>query len=373
MKKQILLVSALVLTAGVSKAQLKVGDNPGNLHASAILEAESSTKGFLMPRMTSVQRIAIENPADGLQVYDTITKSIWYWDNTRWVEMKTPVTPAGAITSVNYGAASIYPSAYTEGKPYIGVMTIPYTGGNGSTYGTGTLINSTGVTGLTAMLQPGTLNNGNGNLVYTVIGIPSAASPNKASFALPNLMGATGGNAVVGQVNGTSLAVGQTVSTRITVNAVDMFGGSASNLHMSGRNLSNTETVDERSDYQVAADSLKSKFITINGLRLCFLENESNYGLRPVFYNTTGNPITYNCASISTNNSNTSGAAITIAPYAYSWKIDGDDNFWVSESEFTEYANCMLTFPNGEWYNITFHATQDALNIYTYTTAQRLN
>jgi hypothetical protein len=41
--------------------------------ASAALEIKDSTKGFLMPRMSTVQRDSIANPAEGLQIYNTST------------------------------------------------------------------------------------------------------------------------------------------------------------------------------------------------------------------------------------------------------------------------------------------------------------
>ncbi|AWH86076.1 hypothetical protein HYN59_13565 [Flavobacterium album] len=54
-------------------AQVKVGDNPTAVNASAVLETESTTKGFLPPRMTTAQRDAISNPAKGLMIYNTET------------------------------------------------------------------------------------------------------------------------------------------------------------------------------------------------------------------------------------------------------------------------------------------------------------
>jgi hypothetical protein len=59
--------------------------------------------------------------------------------------------------------------------------TIPYTGGNGGFYSAAS-VNSTGVTGLTASLASGTLNNGNGNLVLNISGTPFASGT--ATFAL---------------------------------------------------------------------------------------------------------------------------------------------------------------------------------------------
>ncbi len=54
---------------------------------SAILDVESTTQGILAPRMTSGQRTAIFEPAQGLLVYDTETKSFWYYENDQWNEL----------------------------------------------------------------------------------------------------------------------------------------------------------------------------------------------------------------------------------------------------------------------------------------------
>ena len=40
---------------------------------SSIMDIESTEKGLLPPRMTSVQRDAILNPAEGLMIYNTTT------------------------------------------------------------------------------------------------------------------------------------------------------------------------------------------------------------------------------------------------------------------------------------------------------------
>ncbi|MDI9337041.1 MAG: hypothetical protein QM539_01310 [Alphaproteobacteria bacterium] len=50
---------------------------------------------------------------------------------------------------------------------------IPYTGGNGKEYPNSSGINSTSVTGLTAVLQSGNLVNGNGTITVTISGIAS--------------------------------------------------------------------------------------------------------------------------------------------------------------------------------------------------------
>lgn len=51
---------------------------------SAVLELQSSTKGFLPPRMTTTDRLAIVSPAAGLFVFD-ITLNQWAgWNGTSW-------------------------------------------------------------------------------------------------------------------------------------------------------------------------------------------------------------------------------------------------------------------------------------------------
>ena len=51
---------------------------------SAMLDVTSTTKGLLIPRMTSAQRTAIASPAEGLIVYETSSDQFYYYDGTVW-------------------------------------------------------------------------------------------------------------------------------------------------------------------------------------------------------------------------------------------------------------------------------------------------
>ncbi|GAB4092117.1 hypothetical protein GCM10028786_10430 [Flaviaesturariibacter terrae] len=87
----------------------------------------------------------------------------------------TPVTPTSAeISSLNCSGATVSGAA-TAGISYSGTVTMPYTGGNGLAYSAGTTVASSGVTGLNAVLQAGTLASGSGSFTFSVTGTPSAS------------------------------------------------------------------------------------------------------------------------------------------------------------------------------------------------------
>ena len=64
----ILWFSTDIVSAQVSQ---KIGGNPYSIDPKAVLELESTTKGFLLPRMTNAQMTAITTPTEGMMVYCT--------------------------------------------------------------------------------------------------------------------------------------------------------------------------------------------------------------------------------------------------------------------------------------------------------------
>ena len=55
--------------------------------ASSLVTMESTTKGFLPPRMTTTQKNAIASPAAGLIVYDTTTNKHCGYNGTTWNDL----------------------------------------------------------------------------------------------------------------------------------------------------------------------------------------------------------------------------------------------------------------------------------------------
>ncbi|MBX7218004.1 MAG: hypothetical protein K1X90_13645, partial [Candidatus Kapabacteria bacterium] len=63
---------------------------------SAILDLSSTTAGFLMPRLTNAQRNAIVNPATGLMIFNTDTKTIEFNIGTTFAPIWDPVVTASS-------------------------------------------------------------------------------------------------------------------------------------------------------------------------------------------------------------------------------------------------------------------------------------
>ncbi|MEO8149106.1 MAG: hypothetical protein ABI723_15785 [Bacteroidia bacterium] len=78
-----ILICLLMMFANSVFAQ-SVGINNPVPNATSALDITSTTKGLLIPRMTTAQRIAISTPATGLLVYDTTLNLFYYFDGTAW-------------------------------------------------------------------------------------------------------------------------------------------------------------------------------------------------------------------------------------------------------------------------------------------------
>ena len=84
--KGITILTLLILFSLNASSQLAINANGGPPDSSAILDAESTTKGFLPPRMTMTQRNAISNPAAGLLIFNTTTKCLDLYTGEVWIE-----------------------------------------------------------------------------------------------------------------------------------------------------------------------------------------------------------------------------------------------------------------------------------------------
>lgn len=117
----------------------KLGNNPGIINENSVLELESNTKGFLLPRMNNEERNAIKEPTEGLMIWcldcsPSRESEISIWINKEWKGLlisdlaptnlfigngdgkATAVAVTGDISIDGGGATSITPNAVTYPK-----------------------------------------------------------------------------------------------------------------------------------------------------------------------------------------------------------------------------------------------------------------
>lgn len=82
-----LLIIAFLTANAATFAQVAIGAGAVTPAASSMLDVQASDKGVLVPRMTTLQRNAINLPAVGLLVYDTDEDSFFYHNGTIWIEL----------------------------------------------------------------------------------------------------------------------------------------------------------------------------------------------------------------------------------------------------------------------------------------------
>lgn len=131
-----------------TNSDINAGSQSGDV--SAILVATSTTRGFLPPRMTTVQRDAIATPAEGLHVYNTTDHADDYYNGSSW----GPVGSGSSITvtHITVDTSLVNPGLYWTDNP--------------STAVTFTLPNAATVTGKTFSFN--TVQSGAANLIATV-------------------------------------------------------------------------------------------------------------------------------------------------------------------------------------------------------------
>ena len=108
MMKTILKMTILLLlvSSGVY-GQRGIGTNTPD--KSAILELASTSKGFLPPRMTTIQRNGINTPAAGLVIYNTTTTCLQFFNGALWFDTCTQTTdgPLTVDSTITYQGTSV--------------------------------------------------------------------------------------------------------------------------------------------------------------------------------------------------------------------------------------------------------------------------
>lgn len=86
------------------KAQnVGINNTGATANSSAILDVSSTSKGQLLPRMTTAQRDAIASPATGLIIYNTDNDCIQFWAQNMW----TSISCANCVPQINTHPADV--------------------------------------------------------------------------------------------------------------------------------------------------------------------------------------------------------------------------------------------------------------------------
>jgi hypothetical protein len=100
MKTTINLILILALAWNTANAQVGVGTTTPK--DDAALEVASSDQGVLFPRMTSSERDAIANPAQGLTIYNRTENCLQWWNNSGWYDACTGNTFVAPVSGSNF-------------------------------------------------------------------------------------------------------------------------------------------------------------------------------------------------------------------------------------------------------------------------------
>lgn len=83
-----------------------ISESAITLDPSAILEARSTAKGLLAPRMTTAERDAISSPATGLMIFNTSTGEFNFYTGTAWTAVDQPGLDYLGSTTLGGAAAT---------------------------------------------------------------------------------------------------------------------------------------------------------------------------------------------------------------------------------------------------------------------------
>ena len=98
----------LAHTGTVARGSVIVGGI--TINNSAILNVQSTTKGFLPPRMTTTQKNAIASPATGLQVFDITMNAMCEYNGTAWRVVsagKQTINATTGATTIDLSAGNV--------------------------------------------------------------------------------------------------------------------------------------------------------------------------------------------------------------------------------------------------------------------------
>ena len=81
MTKYLVIINCLLSYVLFSQQNVSISDVPSTPNQTSVLDVSSSTKGMLIPRMSTIQRNSIVGPANGLLIYDTDVDCVMFYSS----------------------------------------------------------------------------------------------------------------------------------------------------------------------------------------------------------------------------------------------------------------------------------------------------
>lgn len=170
-------VVTLDVSAKTTDGTASEGFKLPNVTGNALHAADTAGLYGVNHNATLVYVTEAPDPVNRVGQVEGMDEPGFYYYNAginRWLKVIVGTSDAAYIGQLQCSSASNF-GLLTNGVAASGVnTTVPYTGGNGAGY-SAQVINSTGVTGLIALLSSGSLAVGNGFLNFTITGTPASA------------------------------------------------------------------------------------------------------------------------------------------------------------------------------------------------------
>lgn len=125
MNRKILFILFFVVSVAYVNAQVKIGENPEDIHGNSILELDSNNKALVITRMSTAQMNAI-TPLAGAMVYNTTRNCIYTFNGTVWKSLCSVIDKGNGTPIIN--------STTTAGDVYVDASTGTIYTFNGTTW-----------------------------------------------------------------------------------------------------------------------------------------------------------------------------------------------------------------------------------------------
>jgi hypothetical protein len=115
MKKQFFLLALCIIVSGMNMAQVGINSDNSVPDDAAMLDVKSSTKGFLPPRLSTMQRNAISAPPSGLMIFNTDCNEYQFFNGLNWRTLGNgsgQIASPGAINGNTNLCANVAGEAY---------------------------------------------------------------------------------------------------------------------------------------------------------------------------------------------------------------------------------------------------------------------